>query len=297
MKSLQVQMACVLPVIICCIGCATANPVVSFYQDLTDSAPLEELDRLCEPVNPIPRVVATSEIGREYDELHQRGYIALGASMFTWAGTPSNKQLTAHAKKVGADIALYTSEYSHTETGIHEKLGVIPGTSTTTTTPSINSMIVPGLTPENIIAMRQLELEEQELRRESEERVGKSQMPQIYTYSVPYSVRVNKYQVLFMRKARLPILGVGTSRLPDDARTRLHRNTGALVRAVGQDSPAYKANIMRDDIIIAVAGMSVDSPKDLDRVLRQFAGQQITVRIIREGQELDIPVSLNLPPD
>ncbi|MCG8408865.1 MAG: PDZ domain-containing protein [Phycisphaerales bacterium] len=81
--------------------------------------------------------------------------------------------------------------------------------------------------------------------------------------------------------------------LNDVQRRRLERNTGAVVVKVYDDTPAFYANILVDDVIIAVNGEPVGTAADAVTKLRaidQNAGPA-TVTVLRRGQEKTITVT------
>lgn len=74
---------------------------------------------------------------------------------------------------------------------------------------------------------------------------------------------------------------------------RSQGNTGAFVAAVAQGGPAFKANIMRGDVIVGLAGKPVATVDDLIIMLPTYAGQKVPVRINRGTRTLDIDVQLS----
>lgn len=89
------------------------------------------------------------------------------------------------------------------------------------------------------------------------------------------------------------IFGAIFGPLPDDLRSTLQRNTGAYVTIVMNDSPAFKANIMRGDVVVELANKPVSSFQEVVDLLPGFAGQQVNVKVFRGSQTLDITVQLN----
>jgi serine protease Do len=66
---------------------------------------------------------------------------------------------------------------------------------------------------------------------------------------------------------------------------------GVLVRAIYPDTPAAKSDLKPADIIIAVDGVAVASPRDLQRqILRKAVGEQVVLEVVRDGK----PLKLNL---
>ena len=108
------------------------------------------------------------------------------------------------------------------------------------------------------------------------------------------TVQVYSHQASFWRKAKPSILGLITVNLSDGLRKNLHRNTGALVKMVVDDSPAFKANILPGDIVIGIDDISIDSTHDFHSKILQFAGKKCDIHILREGEAIIIPVQMNI---
>ena len=62
---------------------------------------------------------------------------------------------------------------------------------------------------------------------------------------------------------------------------------------VGEDSPAARANIQAGDQIIALAGVQIDSPKELIDTAKKNAGKTVTVAYRHEGEERANDITLN----
>jgi serine protease Do len=81
-------------------------------------------------------------------------------------------------------------------------------------------------------------------------------------------------------------LGVNLSDLSRDDRTRLKlsEERGALVKDVQPDTPAAKAGLEADDVIVRFDGEAVRSAAQLSRLVRETpAGRQVTIEVSRGG--------------
>ncbi len=68
---------------------------------------------------------------------------------------------------------------------------------------------------------------------------------------------------------------------------------GIIVTEVVEDSPASEAGIITEDVIIKFNGRNIQSPSDFRRrIAEMMPGTEITLTVIREGQEKDIEVVL-----
>jgi serine protease Do len=71
----------------------------------------------------------------------------------------------------------------------------------------------------------------------------------------------------------------------------LDRPRGALIAQVGDDTPAERAGLEAGDIIVAVDDAQIDVSADLPHVIGLLApGDEVDVRVIREGVEAEIEV-------
>ena len=72
---------------------------------------------------------------------------------------------------------------------------------------------------------------------------------------------------------------------------------GALVTEPQANSPARAAGIKAGDAILAVDGKTVDSPRDLARVIAGYPPEsRVSISIWRDGKKSEIPVTLGLLP-
>ena len=81
--------------------------------------------------------------------------------------------------------------------------------------------------------------------------------------------------------------------LNDAQRRRLERNTGAVVVKVFDNTPAFFANILVDDVIIAINGQPVGTAADAVAKLRALdhTAGPATVTVLRRGQQKTITVT------
>lgn len=278
-------------------GCVTTNPVSSFYQDMAMGARPEQLASFFEPSAGAPRVITTADHQGDLFRLLEQGYWVIGYSNFTWSGTPRENQLREKALEVGADVVLYRSEYSHTETGVRPMLGVIPGSSTTVSSSGYGNVNTYGSASASAYGSGGYAHGTGSY---SGHGYGSyygtetmSTPPQYYTYNVPYSERINQYQVTFLRKAKPPILGIRFGTIPDDIRTELKRNTGLFIWLVQHDTPAFRANLLPGDILVGIDDCDVAVAQDLGPRLIERAGKEVDVRFLRDGEEHTVPIVLN----
>ncbi len=282
-------------------GCATSNPVANFYQDRTIGATPEQLAAFFEPSSTTPRVMVTEDYDGDLLRLGEQGYWVVGISNFTWSGMPTQQQLSKKALEVGADIVLYNSEYSHTEEGVRPVLGVVPGSSTTVSSSGSANLNAYGSASASAYGSGGYAYGTGSYTGHGYgnyyETSTISTPPQFYTYYVPYSARVNQFQVAFLRRGKRPILGIRGMPIPEEMRAALQRNTGVFVWLVQNSTPAFRANLLAGDVIVGIGDRGVSSPEDLSQVLFTHAGQPVDIRFIRNGQEMSVSATLNPLPE
>lgn len=101
-------------------------------------------------------------------------------------------------------------------------------------------------------------------------------------------------------KVKRSAIGVVVADVTQEQATRLHRpnRKGAWVKAVQGGGPADKAGVVVDDIILNFDGKDVPDPN----ALRWFAsisgvGKPANLRIVRDGKEFELKVTLGELPD
>jgi len=98
-----------------------------------------------------------------------------------------------------------------------------------------------------------------------------------------------------VRRAYIGIAG-GPRPLPPHARSRLHRTSGVEVVEVADSSPAAKAGLRAEDLIVALGGHPIERVDDVQRLMTQEAiGRPLPVRVLRGERELELellPVEL-----
>ena len=75
-------------------------------------------------------------------------------------------------------------------------------------------------------------------------------------------------------------------------------SSGQTLPAVAPDSPAGAAGIKDGDIILAIEGQNINAEHPLDALLTSYApGQTITLRILRDGEESNVKLTLGTRPE
>jgi serine protease Do len=125
--------------------------------------------------------------------------------------------------------------------------------------------------------------------------------------SIGFAIPINRAkkdisQVVLTNKIVYPFLGVRYA-LVDDAikeKYNLSVNYGALVLAgdkgevaITKDSAAEKAGIKEKDVILEVAGEKITSKNSMAELIQKYnAGDKIALKVLRDGKEINIDVTL-----
>jgi S1-C subfamily serine protease len=93
-----------------------------------------------------------------------------------------------------------------------------------------------------------------------------------------------------VRRAYIGIAG-GSRPLPPRLATALDRSTGIEVVEVVDGSPADRAGLRAEDLILEIDGQAVADVDDLQRLMgSELIGRPVILRVIRRGNELDVEV-------
>jgi serine protease Do len=90
-------------------------------------------------------------------------------------------------------------------------------------------------------------------------------------------------------------LGVSIAEVTDEdvPRLKLREPRGVLVRGVLPGEPADKGGVKAEDVIVAVDGTQLESPRDLQRVVSSTpVGKRVRVMLLRDGTEREVEVTI-----
>ncbi|MBV8217822.1 MAG: trypsin-like peptidase domain-containing protein [Solirubrobacterales bacterium] len=87
-------------------------------------------------------------------------------------------------------------------------------------------------------------------------------------------------------------IAAGPRPLPPHARARVGRSAGVEIVEVSQGSPAQRAGLRAEDLIVELGGEQIERVDDVQRLMTQEAiGRPLPVRILRGDRWLDLEVS------
>ncbi len=93
----------------------------------------------------------------------------------------------------------------------------------------------------------------------------------------------------------VPFIGLATATLPDMVADHLDikPGTGVIIRTVCPDSPASKAGLSVNDIILSIAGTAVGDPEAVTSVVRDHkTGDRLALDLIHKGKPAKVEITL-----
>ena len=240
-----------------CVG--VKNGFVAFYQGRTAEQAAEKVALVPFNGNPEIRQVDVSQ-GKSHllVEMFSQGYEFLGESQFEGPSGFTDSSVAVQAKKVGASVALWGRKYVRTHTGYatHNQINM-GGPQTTEHSGMITGDVFGTYTGTSTTY----------------------QPTTVTTTTTPYSVDRYAYYAGFFAKVSKIRSGLALAPINDNFKRKYDIGYGMGVYAVVKDSPAYKANILRGDVVIELNG------KPFYEGTRFVSGEN-KVKIKRDGKDI-----------
>lgn len=250
---------------------ACVNPYRANFNSTQDRYP-SWLESRFAPHTKAPKLIPTDNIEAEGQKLFEQGYIMIGYSRFDHPKLDSALAVQ-EGKARGADLVLLQRKFSQSltetvtmtqwgpseTTDLHENTGVTSGTETTHIDRRISITTSRG--PETVY--------------------------------VPQQVDYFEHAATYWRKIERPIFGASVRDLSDELKQKLQTNRGLVVRSLVIDSPAYAADVLKDDVILKIDGEGVPSAKRFYEDLIGKAGKDVTLSILRGNKTIEKKVKLN----
>lgn len=258
-------------------GCMQ-NPYSKFYYDQTGNADFSKLGHKFvipgEKDKPIIYQSNFDELENDRIKMLEMGYAQLGYSSFN-AGNVSENDVFAQAKKVHASVIVLYSKYSNTVTGAMPL--TLPNNQYSTT---------------NLAGNYNYGNQSGSFSGYANTTTYGSQ-----TTLIPYSVQRFDYGATYWIKIRDFALGLSVKDLDPDMRAAIQSNKGVLVEAVVQDTPAFKADFFKGDVLKKVGDTDIYTSNDFSKILDSYSGKEVDIVLLRNNQELVKRVRLNSKPD
>ena len=223
------------------------------------------------PAIPIVERAQPSDAQTILDAYAKRGYAMIGNAMFNTGRPETEDSAIRQAQTVGADLVLILNpKYTGTITSN------IPITTPTTTT-SYSTGTATAYGAGGLVTAYGS---------------GTTTTYGTTTNYIPIAINRSDYGAVFFVKQKLG-LGLFTRDLNDSERQQLQTNKGAVVRVVVDETPAFNADLLVGDIIVAVDRISISGTKMFNDILRDRVGKPVSLSLIRRGQRIEKTVQLN----
>jgi len=254
-------------------ACATSG-YVKFYKPAPGATPEAVLALRLGPPPATPnveRLPSTQEMRSLFDAYAKRGFASIGESRFNSGFDESDESAIEQGKKLGADLVVLLNP-RHTGSTTTSMPLTLPTTTTSLTTSTATVLGAGG--PVTAYG------------------TGTTTTFGQQTTYVPVTINRTEYGAVFFVKRRWA-LGTVWRDLTDAERQELQSNKGVAVHVVVENSPAFLADILPGDIVLAVNGTPVLGQDAMAGTLKANAGQRVTLSLYRRGQRIDKDVRLN----
>lgn len=246
-------------------GCA--NNYKQFYTPAPGATPEAISSNRASTVPQIP-IVERSAFGNSEQIVagySKRGYLVIGESSFNSGQSVSEEGAIKQGQEVGADLVLvFLPQYTGSVTS-----SVPITTPTTNTSYSTGSATAYG--PGGPVTA---------YGNATTTTYGSN------TTYVPVTVNRSDYGAIYFVKGRFRV-GAFVRNLNDLERQLLQTNQGVVVVTIVDDSPAYKADVLPGDMIVAMDGERVSNQEGFTRMATARKGRSINLSLIRQGHPIE----------
>lgn len=209
---------------------------------------------------PAEVVQGSGDIEADRQRYHQDGYVLIGYSSFSGPREAADGA-AQQAKKVGAAIVAISSNYERTARGLTPVTTVTP--TTTYTSGSVSGYGSGGPIGGSYL--------------------GSSTSYSQQTTQIPYSVDRYQQTALYFARAERKGIGILASEIPPSQRQQIGTNRGILVNATRKGSPAWGADILAGDVVLAIGGSPVFDQESYGNAVVKALGSETLIEIARSG--------------
>ena len=248
-------------------GCASSG-YKDFYKPL---ATKEQLNKAKQNPNLVflknneePKIYTSQNLQKDDITLQSRGYRLIGYSSFN-GGWEKETSIIEQAKRIGAVLAIYKSDYTNTQT--NSGALVLPKTN-------YHSGTVYG----------------------SNGGYASFSGTSTGTTVVPYSNTQRRYDqtawfYIYDKSIKKLKFGIGTNDIPRKKRIEIN-TTGVYVKIIFEGTPVYNSNLLMGDIIIKMNGIKIKNNEQILKMMQEFdTSNKCIFTVLRNGQEKDIEIS------
>jgi len=253
-------------------GCA--NGYKEFYKQASQATLESVASRRVTPPPPSPIVERSgpspSDSQQVLDVYAKRGYIMIGNSFFNSGRNESEDSAIRQGQEVGADLVLILNPIY--KGSVTSSVPISTPTSTTSRSTGTATAYGPSGTATAYGS-------------------GTTTTYGSTTTYIPVTVHRSDFGAIYFVKQHFG-LGLFTRDLSDSERQELQSNKGVVVRLVVDESPAFDADILVGDIVLAIDGVSVSGMKSFSDLLRQRDGRSVSIALLRRGLRIEKTVQL-----
>ena len=229
---------------------ACTNPYERFY---TQEKNHHEL--LPTTQNEVCSISSGNDPIKDIREMYSQGYALIGRSSFIGASTDSAQALE-QASKVGAKRILIYRKYQNTENGSMPI--TVPSNTTSYHNGSIGNYGYSGVTTT----------------------YGTE------TTYIPYSVDKYAQEALYFSPMTRKGLGVRVRPASDEEKQRAQTNRALSISAVRQESPAFIADILPQDLILSINDQPVFDRDSLETAIHETKGMPARIALCRGDKKI-----------
>lgn len=204
-------------------------------------------------------------------QMQEQGFAPIGYSHFNSGRHQSRSSVISEARRVGADLVVIIDP-SYTGTRSGEMAVTTPTTSTSYTTGSATAYGAGG----------------------SATAYGQSTTTTYGTSTsyIPYSVDRYDFGAVFFVAVKSHF-GIIMSDLSAEQARMVQSNHGVYVDGIVRDSPAFNADILQGDIILADNGVKVEGSRWLENEAKNHPGKIMHLKVWRSGSVIDKTVIID----
>ena len=213
-----------------------------------------------------PKIYRSSNLETDSDIYIRKGYGIIGTTNFNSGeiGSSSQSKLIEFAKKVGAEVVLWSKRYTHTVSGT---------TSYNYYTPQTQTSYHSGIISNNY----------QPLSTYNYSGTTTTYSQQQNTAYVPYSVRRYDYTALFLGKLINLRFGFSARNLSSKERIKYHLKSGIYVLLIATDGPAFDSDLAEGDIVTKIDGKKVKNVWSFSLIdINNF--KRVRIEFLRDGK-------------
>lgn len=239
----------------------------SSYRSYMDPRVSADVVPLAEEQDPI--LIRSNDLDKDVRLYREHNYIVVGESAFNGM-RESEGRAKKQAKEVGATHVVVSSEYTDTQSYLAYDYQNFYRTVYVNRVRKVNGKRVRY---REAVTVRD-------------------------TVTVPYTRyydNFNQWAVYMVKSNRIHKLGLIMRDFNPEERAGLGRNSGAFIDTVLNNSPAFLADIVAGDALIAINGEKIDNAGHAQMIIDNLSlgGETIILRVIKNGEQKDITFEFN----